>query len=57
MAQQVKAPAAKPDSLNLISETYILEEKTSSYKLSSDFHIVLWHTCAPKNLEQMESCA
>lgn len=30
MAQQVKAPAAKPHNLNVISETCILEEKTSS---------------------------
>lgn len=37
----VKVLPAKPDKLSLIPGTHVIEERTNSYVVSSDFHI--WH--------------
>lgn len=42
MAQWVKALATKPDSLSLISRTYMVEGENLSLKVVSDRH-VLWY--------------
>jgi len=39
MAQQVKMLAPKPDELNSIPRTHMVEQRSNSFKLSSDLHM------------------
>lgn len=38
MAQQIKVLDAKPDDLGSIPRSYRIEERTESFKLSSELH-------------------
>lgn len=56
-AQQVKAPASKPDHLSLIHRTY-MKEKEDSCKLLSDLHIQAIahaHTFTPKLINKQNA--